>query len=243
MRRRNEDPFQIKTINTHEDVIYVFRQITFSGQKVDYIDHYKDECFAVAKGNQDLPNADLGSRLAAETALWGYRQIRLRPFYWQDKKLLLNRIFRSVNMTLWQKRRETGFTKGVESTLGVVIFGPHKVWLGAMGDCPIYIFRNGQIVDELSSKLNIHKFNCLGRDRYGIVPQVAVFKFEANDVLCLFSGNISQNINISDLAKMTLDFNNTEISLGIIADKIIDAVKFQNLSKELSVYLIRRANK
>src|SRR4030067_1959156 len=107
----------------------------------DTLDHYLDECFVAADGVSTVPNGDIAARLGAETAVWGYKFIRTKRFYWHDKKLLLKRIFRSANIAVWQKARERAFRSGLATTLTVVIIGDTVIWTGHVGASRGFLYR------------------------------------------------------------------------------------------------------
>ena len=95
--------------------------------------HFTDECFIITDGVRSLPHAKEAEALTAETALWAYRVVRQRPFYWKEKLPFLKRIFRSTNLRLWQKRRDPGFDAGLASALMVLIVIQDYFWLGSAG--------------------------------------------------------------------------------------------------------------
>ena len=113
--------------------------------------HFNDECFIIADGYPGLPHAQEAEKLTAETALWAYNMVRQRPFYWGEKLKFLKRIFRSTNLTLWQKRRDPGFDAGLASALMVLIVIEDYFWLGSAGNCNSFLFRDG-LIDVLTKR-------------------------------------------------------------------------------------------
>src|SRR3990167_8511195 len=79
----------------------------------DYFVNYNDECFVICDGVGGLPHGEVASKLACDTAVWAYKLVRQRRTYWKDRKLFLKRIFRTTNITLWQKQREEEFEGGM----------------------------------------------------------------------------------------------------------------------------------
>ncbi len=163
--------------------------------------HLNDECFVVADGVAGIPHGDTAARIAAETALWGYKHIRLRPFYWADKRLLLKRIFRSSNLTVWQKRRESGFESGLSTTLAVAIIGAQKIWVGSVGDTSIFLYREGLI--DVLTPLDIDKngelTNFLGIRRLGIIPHITVEKFLPGDIVLVATDGVINFISEDEM--------------------------------------------
>src|SRR3989304_8104996 len=96
------DPLMLSSRAVRDTVIFAGSQLpgTQKLQK-DYFINFSDECFVVADGVSDI-HGEAAAKLAADTAIWGYKHVRQRPFYWADKRRLLKRIFRSSNLTLWQ---------------------------------------------------------------------------------------------------------------------------------------------
>ena len=101
--------------------------------------HFADECFIITDGVASLPHAKEAEELTAQTALWAYKVVRQRPFYWKEKLPFLKRIFRSTNLRLWQKRRDPGFDEGLASALMVLIVIEDYFWLGSAGNCNSFL--------------------------------------------------------------------------------------------------------
>jgi serine/threonine protein phosphatase PrpC len=196
------DPLALKNKQTRQAVLFAGSQL--QGGKTlqeDFFINFNDECVVVSDGVSETARADIASELASETAIWGYKHIRQRPFYWADKKLFLKRIFRSVNMTIWQKQREHGFEQGLATTLSVAMIGTHALWVGSVGDTGILLFREGLIdvltppdVDELGRLTN-----WLGKKRLGLVPHIAVEKFLPGDILLLATDGVLNHVSEDQL--------------------------------------------
>jgi len=99
---------------------------------------FESDFYVVSRGDPALPLARKQAEYAVETALWGYKQIRTRPFYWVDKKKLIERILRSTNIALWQRKREPGFASGVSVDVVCMTMGPQRYWIGATGNSFFY---------------------------------------------------------------------------------------------------------
>jgi len=217
---RYPDPLALKLQLNKKTILFgSFQRKGAHKIQQDYVGNVNDECFVVADGVSHVPHGDTAAILASETALWGYRHIRLRPFYWADKRLLLRRIFRSSNLTLWQKQREHGFETGLATTLSIAIIGSQKIWVGSVGDTSILLYREGLIdfltpadIDESGNLTNV-----LGVKRLGLVPHIAVEKFLMYDTLLIATDGVMNFVNEDELRGI---FEST----GETAESITDAV-------------------
>jgi hypothetical protein len=116
---------------------------------------FHKECFVIATGRGDTRD----SVFAADTAIWAYEHIRTRPHYWEEKRLLLGRIFTTTNLRIFKKRKRKRFA-GIG--LLIIITGMRKCWIGAVGAFSVYITRGSEVAALLGSKpakslLGVHK--------------------------------------------------------------------------------------
>ncbi len=205
------DPLVFRNRKQPEAIIFAASQLQGGKDtQEDYFINFKDECFVVTDGVGSLPHPEVAAKLAAETAIWGYKHIRQRPFYWADKKLFLKRIFRSANIAVWQKKRERGFSEGLATTLATVIVGTNSIWAGSVGDTGILLYREGLIdmltpydLDE-AGRLT----NALGVKRFGLVPHVKAERFIAGDVLLIASDGVLSFVS-EDVLRTTFEVTGT----------------------------------
>ena len=122
--------------------LYAFDQLK-QEEEQEAIGHFNDECFVLSCGVRTFPNAKVAANLARDTAVWAYTHLRTKSTYQEDKRLLVHRIFRTTNMALFQKRKETGFDAGIAATLAISIVSDQMLWIGSIGDSRIYIGRAG----------------------------------------------------------------------------------------------------
>lgn len=199
---RFADPLRLKSHLPKETIIFAASQLQGSREiQEDYFINFNDECFVIADGVGGVPHGEVAARLACETALWGFKHIRQRPFYWADKKLLLKRMFRSSNLAVWQKRREEGFEAGLETTLLVAMFAAHKVWVGTVGDSSALLFREG-LIDEMARhdvNENGNLTKVIGMQRLGIVPSISIEKFLPRDILLLATDGVMNYVSEDQL--------------------------------------------
>lgn len=160
----------------------------------DYFVNYNDECFVVCDGAGGLPHGEIASKLACDTAVWAYKLVRQRRTYWKDRKLFLKRIFRTTNITLWQKQREEGFDDGMATTMLVCIVLDRRFYIGSVGDSSAFLVRNGSMTklttDDSNDSGNLTK--SVGMDRYGLAPSVVTGSFIAGDYLVFATDGVTR---------------------------------------------------
>lgn len=184
--------------------LYVVVSLQQQGNKLkqeDSIAIFDSQCLALAEGVEVMNHGHVASEFACETAIWCYKHVRQRPYYWDDKIKLLHRIFKTTNLSLWQKRKEKIFSDGLASTLCITILGPVKIWVGVVGNSRIYLIREG-LVEELvppeSQQSQIIPM-ALGFVRSGIIPRCASERMISGDLLLLCSDGVSDFISEEDI--------------------------------------------
>lgn len=168
----------------------------------DYFLNFNDECFVLADGVGAMPHGEVAAKLACETAIWAYKHIRQHPYYWKDKKLFLKRIFRSTNLTIWQKQRETGFEQGLKTTLMVLMVGPQNFWLANAGDSSVWLIHDGSMKKLTKDKdrgIGEPKRGILGERRLGLVPEFISGQFKTNETFVLATDGCANYLTPSDL--------------------------------------------
>ena len=188
------DPLLLKSKIARSSIIFASSQLT--GKKnfqTDYFINFNDECFVVCDGHE-MVRGDAASTLAAETAIWGYKHVRHRPYYWSEKQLLVKRIFRSTNLAIWQKHREHGFEDGLVTTLSVAIIGTNKIWVGSVGDTSILLYRES-LIDILTQT----DADMLGLKRLGLLPHVKIDEFLGGDILLMATDGVMKFVSEDEL--------------------------------------------
>lgn len=167
----------------------------------DSISMLENECVVLATGVGNPPYAEDASRYTSETALWCYKHVRQRPYYWEDKTKLIHRIFRTSNLSLWQKRKELAYREGLASMLSVILLGVRKIWIGSVGNTGAYFIREGLVEDMtyVSENFQTPKARALGFARSGIVPVTVSETLISGDVLILASDGVSSVITEDDI--------------------------------------------
>ncbi len=203
---------------------------------------FNDECFVMADGVGEMPHADVAATLACETAIWAYKHIRQRPFYWEDKKRFMKRIFRTVNMTVWQKQRESAFKEGLATTLLVAMIGPQFCWVGTAGDTAAFLWK-GQGVTRLT-QADKDPFGgltkALGVRRLGMVPQYAAEKFAPGDMLILATDGVADYIAPQEMAEILSRSGATKESLEAAGREMLSSARAAGSTDDQTVAILKR---
>lgn len=219
------DPYILKHKEPKTKIIFAASQLQGTrDRQEDFFANFNDECFVIADGVGGMPHGDIASRLACETAIWAYKLVRLRRGYWKDKRLFIRRIFRTTNITLWQKHREHGFSQGLSTTLSACIVGVRTVWIGSVGDSRAYLFHNHKLTllthDDHDEQGHLTKV--MGAMRYGLVPQYITKEFLAQDSLLLATDGVTNHISEKTITSTLTNAGSTTQS---ISDTVIDLLK------------------
>lgn len=243
MRVMKKDPIA-EALTESKDLI-LSACVQYQGTRDTQEDAYasfSDECYAIADGVGGMPHGEVASALSVETAVWAYRHVRTRPFYWDDRKLFMKRIFRTVNMRIWQKRREEGFEDGLATTLAVVMIGQRTAWVGSAGDSSVFIMREGNLVklthedrDESGLLTKV-----LGIARLGLVPQFASVRFLYGDTLLLATDGVADVMSDRELSAILEKPAETNEDIGVLAAEIVNTAKRLGSTDNMTAYVIRR---
>jgi serine/threonine protein phosphatase PrpC len=213
--------------------------ILFAGK--NYI-HFNDECFIITDGYPGLPHAGEAEKLTAETALWAYKVVRQRPFYWKEKLPFLKRIFRSTNLTLWQKRRDPGYDAGLASALMVLIVIDDYFWLGSAGNCNSFLFRDGLI--DILTKRDVDDEGMLtkavGFTRKQLLPTMHSEKLLEHDTILIATDSIADYVTEDEMRGVFDDAGTTQESLKSAIDKLGEIAKAAGSRDTMSVCIIKR---
>jgi len=211
----------------------------------DAVANFSDECFALADGVGGLPHGEVASQLAVQTAVWAYEHIRQRRFYWQDKKLLLKRIFRTVGLALVHKRKEHAYNDGLATTLTVAVVGPHTVWIGSIGDSAAYLYR-AEVCVKLTDD-DIDQFGyltkALGVSSPSLVPQIVTERFIPGDVLLLASDGITAFVTEWKLKSLVETIGDTQEDLGKGIDVLCDTGQSAGSRDNMTAMFVKRVKR
>lgn len=215
---RLPNPYALRREPTRESLVFAASQRPGNcTTQEDFFMNFNDECFVLADGVGTMPHGDVAARLACETAIWGYKHIRQHRYYWLDKKLFMKRIFRSTNLSVWQKRREHGFEAGLETTLTVCMIGSKTYWLGYAGETCVWLQSSGSItkLTRDSDPFETEKRTTLGVMRLGLIPDYVTGPLSDDDVLLITSLGCGNYLTPSDI----------QSGMGLAGDSVEDATR------------------
>lgn len=208
----------------------------------DALAHFNDECFSVADGVGSLPHAGLAATLTVNTAIWAYKVVRTRPFYWGEKLELLKRIFRSTNLTLWQKRREKGFEQGLAAALAVVIIGPDNFWVGSAGNCSCFLYRES-LIDELTAP-DIDEegmiTKAVGFARKQLIPSRRSEKLLHDDVILLTTDGVANFVSEDEMRSVFEKTGRSTESMSGAVHNLLDIAEQNGSDDNMAAWLIKR---
>ncbi|MBI5614046.1 protein phosphatase 2C family protein [Candidatus Gottesmanbacteria bacterium] len=237
------DPYRVKASKPKTQVIMASstRQGTAVRQE-DVVLTFSDECVVVADGLSTSMHGDIVAEVAAETALWAYQHIRLHPSFWVDKKLFMKRIFRTANMTVWQKLREKECAGGAQTTLTVAMIGPLNVFIGQAGDTGAFLYREGNLkqlvsFDRTSDGLPKHT---LGVKRLGLVHEFVSSEFLPHDVLLLLTDGTWEHVDNALLKSIAEKTGGTTESLNAAVESLLDTVMKRGGKSNMSAVMVKR---
>lgn len=241
---RFADPYALRGKTSRETLVFAASQrIGKKNFQDNYFLNFNDECFALAQGVSAIPHGEVAAKLACETAIWGYKHIRQHRYYWLDKKLFMKRIFRSTNLTIWQKQREKGFEEGLKTTLMVVIVGPKMYWLGLAGDSSAWLVRSG-ILSKLSREKDtcdeLSKRGVLGEKRLGLVPEYASGPLKVGDTLVLASSGCANYLSPSDIQGAVAMMNVQATDATNTVSSLLSSALANGSEENLTAVIIKR---
>ncbi len=240
---RLPNPLSLKRPQVNDAVLFAASQLRGGREtQEDYFVNYNDECFVVADGVGGLPHGEVAAKFASETAIWGYKHIRQRPFYWRDKKHFVKRIFRSANIAVWQKQRESGFEDGMATTLLVCFVGSRMFWIGSVGDSRAYHYRADILKpltkDDVDSTGRLTK--AIGVRRYGLVPQFATDDFRDNEVLLLATDGVTSCVDEPTIRSILSRTGATTQSLTDAVVELLDQAQTHGSTDNMTALIVKR---
>lgn len=208
----------------------------------DYFVNFNDECFVIADGVGGMPHGEVAAKLAAETAAWAYKHVRMRPTYWKERKLLLKRIFRTSNIAVWQKQREDEFTDGMATTLLVLIVTHQRMYIGNVGDSSAYRYRD-TLVEKLTTddedadgKLT----SVVGTHRYGLMPSMEIDDFFPNDTIALVTDGVGDYVDHITLQSILAHVGTTTDSLTNAVVELLRAAQANGSRDNMSACIVKK---
>lgn len=226
-----------------DSIIFAASQLQGTREKQeDYFVNFNDECFVVTDGVGGMPHGEVASELAGDTAIWAYRHVRQRRTYWLDKKLFLKRIFRSTNITLWQKQREPEFEEGMGTTMLVCIISDRRFYIGNVGDSAAFLFHNGEITkithDDKDNEGKLTKV--VGVTRYGMDPSIVSGDFLAGDSMILVTDGVASAMDTTKCMTLLEQIEQSATELASTAVTMLNCAQDQGTTDNMTVCLIKR---
>lgn len=243
MKPRN--PLKLLSTQPKDTVLFATSQLIGErDNQEDFVDHYLDECFALADGVGGMPHGDVAARVAVESAIWGYKLIRQRRTYWQDKRLFIKRIFRSANISVFQKQREPQFREGLATTLVVGIIGGRNFWLGSVGDSSVFLYRNGSLKKLTTPDIDEQGYltKIIGTSRYGLTPQFITGNWLAGDALLLVTDGVTNFISEEEIEEIVKDCGHNQKTIDQAARAFCLTAQENGSPDNMSVVLVKRTS-
>lgn len=142
---------------------------------------FQDEFFVLSRGITPLPKK--AAIMAADTSVWAYKVVQKRQYYMDDKRSFMKRIYRTTNLTFWQKQKEDEYKPGLHAELVVAMVGDKTCWVGTIGEGGVWVMHNNRLI----SLLKPSKRELLGVERTPPIPSFAYERFNSGDLLILFT--------------------------------------------------------
>lgn len=208
----------------------------------DYFVNFNDECFVVTDGVGSMPHGEVASELAGDTAVWAYRLVRQRRTYWKDRKLFLKRIFRTTNITLWQKQREEGFEDGMATTMLVCIISDRRFYIGSVGDSSAFLVRKSVMTKLTTEDVDVsgRLTKAVGTTRYGLAPSIITGDFLPGDCMALVTDGVARAMDTTKCMMLLEQVEQSAIELSNAAVTMLNCVQDQGTTDNMTVCLIKR---
>ena len=240
------DPHFVKFQEVKTKLLFAASQLQGDREtQEDYFINFNDECFVVADGVGGMPHGEVASQLASETAIWAFKHIRQHPYYWEDKKLFMKRIFRSTNLAVWQKKREFGFEEGLATTLLVCIMGEMRYWIGSVGDTRAYIMETYLMreltTDDLDAQGRLTK--AVGFQRLGLKAQFATGVLKAGGIMLLATDGVTKYLSHSEIEDVLLHIGDTTESLSDGVMRLLKEAQKNGSTDNMTACMMKRVLK
>lgn len=238
------DPFILSLKLKSDPIIYVNAYSGIDGEeKCQEFANYQKECFILAVGVKAYKYPSLAAKLAGETAAWGYKVIRTRMSREGTSSDLMKRIFRSVNLRLWQKHKEAELTDLVVVSLGIVILSGKMFKVGTAGEVMVYLCRNFECIQlntpDINFQGNVEK--AAGMQKPALVPKFCQNKLESGETVIMLSGGTISESGKIKLAQILKSKNGeSETELMRAAQEMVKFLKLNEREGEVSLVLVHK---
>lgn len=245
MSRKVFDPFAVKlpTPKAEDRILFACGQRQGAKEtQEDAMTHFNDEFFAIADGVGSLPHANVAAGLAVDTAVWAYKVVRTRPFYWGEKPDLIKRIFRTTNLTLWQKRRDAGFEDGLAAAMLVLMVLPTHFWIGSAGNCASYLYREG-LIDELTV-MDVDSEGMLtkaaGFARPQLLPRAAAGRFLPGDCILIATDGVAGYVSEDEMRLVFEQTGAAQDTMDAALNTLLSFAEKNGSADNMTAYIIKR---
>lgn len=202
---------------------------------------FSDECFALAESLDILGSDEGAAELAVDTALWGYQEIRTRPFYWHDKRKLLTRIMRTTNIALFRERK-TGHPSA--AALAVALVGPKTCWVSAVGGVAVYLY-DARSVGQLVWPAPLRHAGAvgIGLTRYAEPPQTFSCPFLAGYAIIMLSSRAAATVSTAAVEAIFRSAGTSDAQVSVDVASSLKRCGGGSGSAGAAAVLIRRVGK
>jgi len=207
----------------------------------DYVFYDSTDTFIIADGMGGMDHGDIAGKLAVESATWAIHLAKQRISYWKDKKLLGGRVFRSVNWTLYNKRRESGFESGLGSTLTILLFGEKQFYLYSVGDSPAYLYRDKKIrlLTPLDRDPRGYLTKAIGISKNAPPEFFFTDKIEGNDLFLLSSDGVADHLSETKMEEILLKAGDSKEEIDEAVKNVVISAEKQGSKDNMTACIIK----
>jgi serine/threonine protein phosphatase PrpC len=151
-------------------------------------------------------------------------------------------MFRTTNITLWQKQREEGFTDGMATTMLVCLVIDRHFYIGSVGDSSAYLLRDGNMTkltkEDIDADGRLTK--AMGTTRYGLVPRVSAADMLVHDCIMLMTDGLAREMDTDKCVKLFEGAGQSAPQLSDVAVGMLTCARDQGATDNMTVVLIKR---
>lgn len=171
----------------------------------DWIGHFDEECDILVSVPPGEPENLQLPEFIGDTALMCYRHLRRRKSYWQDKRLFMKRLFKTVQMAVQRKILKYKIHNII--SISVIIIGQRRFWIGSVGTNGIYVFLDDNLLynnsDSRYQDPDLRNF--LYRKHNFVHPKYLSRVFKSGSALLVMPGELIKGDNINKLGDFAVN--------------------------------------
>ncbi len=210
-------------------------------QQEDAVFHDSDHIFVIADGIGGLPHGDVASALTVESAVWAVRLGKQKPSEWKEKRLLVQKMIRFINLRVYNKRKDEGFALGLGSTMSLLFFAEKNFYICHVGDSRIYLFRNQSIVLLTPIHRDSHGYitRAIGIDPNP--PEMFFYsdRFRPNDMFILATDGVVDVVSEQEIHDVVSRVENTQESLQDAAKTLCFLAEHHRNTDNMTVCIVK----